>query len=72
MLFPYMFGLRSEEAPMPWKARDARKFTKKAKTPKQKRKWKKVANSMLKHGASDKAAVRAANAVVKRGRKKKR
>lgn len=51
---------------MPWKAGDARRHTKKAKSPKAKRQWSKVANSMLARGESEGAAVRAANAVVKR------
>lgn len=56
---------------MPWKASDAARHTKKAKSPKAKRQWRDVANSMLERGKSEGAAVRAANAVVKRRRKSK-
>jgi len=55
---------------MPWTSRSARRFTKKATTPKKKRQWAKVANSMLKRGKGDASAIRAANAAVKRKRKK--
>lgn len=54
---------------MPWKPKDAARHTKKAATPVAKRQWKDVANSMLKRGKSEGAAVRAANAVVKRRKK---
>ena len=56
---------------MPWKPSAAKRHTKKATTPKKKRQWSKVANSMLKRGASEGSAVRAANAAVKKRRKKK-
>lgn len=55
---------------MPWKPSDARGHTRKAKSPTAKRQWSKVANSMLKRGASEGAAVRAANAAVAKRRKK--
>jgi hypothetical protein len=51
---------------MPWKSSSAKKFTKAAKSPTAKRQWSKVANSMLKRGKSEGAAVRAANAAVKK------
>lgn len=51
---------------MPWKAKDASKKTKKADTPKEKRMWRDVANSALKSGKSEGAAVRIANGVVKK------
>ena len=54
---------------MPWTAKDAHGKTHKANTPVAQRQWKDVANSMLKSGKSDKAAIMAANAVV--GRRKK-
>jgi uncharacterized protein YdaT len=54
---------------MPWTAKDATRHTKKAKTPKKKRQWAHVADSMLSRGASEGAAIRAANAVVKRKKK---
>ena len=56
---------------MPWDPSDAKRFTKKAKSAKAKRQFARVANSMLKRGASEGAAIRAANGVIrKRGRKK--
>lgn len=57
---------------MPWNPKDAMRHTRKAKSPKQKRQWRSVANSMLSRGASEGAAVRAANGVIKKGRKKSR
>lgn len=51
---------------MPWKSKDAGRHTKKADTPKEKRQWAIVANAMLKRGASEGSAVRAANAAVKK------
>jgi hypothetical protein len=56
---------------MPWTARSAKKFTKKARSPAAKRQWKSVANSMLKRGKSEGAAVRAANAAVAKRRKRR-
>jgi uncharacterized protein YdaT len=55
---------------MPWQAKDASRHTKKAKSAIAKRQWGHVANSMLKSGKSEGAAVRAANAAVKKRRKK--
>lgn len=55
---------------MPWTSKDAGRHTKKAKSPKAKRQWSAVANSMLGRGKSEGAAVRAANAVVKKRGKK--
>lgn len=53
---------------MPWQAKDAKRFTKKAKTPKLKRMWQHIADRMLASGKSEGAAIRAANAMVgKRG-----
>lgn len=51
---------------MPWKSKDAGRFTKKAKTPKLKRMWQHIADRMLASGKSEGAAIRGANAVVKR------
>lgn len=56
---------------MPWKPEDAKRHTKKATTPKKKRQWSHVADSMLTRGASEGAAIRAANAVVRKKSKKK-
>lgn len=56
---------------MPWKAKDAGGFTKKAKSGVARRQWKDVANSALARGASDASAIRQANAVVAdRGKKR--
>jgi len=51
---------------MPWTAKDASRKTKKAKSPKAKRQWSAVANSVLKRTGDDALAIREANAVVKR------
>jgi uncharacterized protein YdaT len=50
---------------MPWSTKDVPEKTKKAKTDKQKRQWVHVANGELKRGASEGAAIRAANGVIK-------
>lgn len=55
---------------MPWTSRDATRFTKKARTPKKKRQFSHVANSMLERGYTEGRAIRAANAAV--GRKNSR
>lgn len=54
---------------MPWTASDAKRHTKKAKSPTAKRQWAKVANSALRRGLSEGAAVREANSVVARRKK---
>lgn len=51
---------------MPWKAKDATRFTKKASTGILKRQFADVANSMLKSGKSEASAIKGANAVVGR------
>jgi hypothetical protein len=51
---------------MPWTPADATRHTKKAKTPKAKRQWRDVANSVLSRGGSEGSAVRQANGVVGR------
>jgi len=56
---------------MPWDVGDAIHKTKKASTPKKKRQWKHVANSALASGGSEASAIRQANAVVGRKRKKR-
>lgn len=55
---------------MPWKPSDASGKTKKAKSATAKRQWADVANSALKRGASEGSAIRQANAVVAKRRKK--
>jgi len=55
---------------MPWSPSDAKRHTKKAKSGKSSRQWSDVANSALKRGASEGSAIRQANAVVKRRKRK--
>lgn len=57
---------------MPWKPSDAKRFTKKARSAVAKRQFAHVANNMLKRGASEGAAIRAANAVVGRRNRRSR
>lgn len=49
---------------MPWIPSDASKHTKKAITSAQKKQWAKTANSVLKEGGSETAAIRTANAAI--------
>ena len=51
---------------MPWTAKDAKRHTRKAATPKTKRQWAAVADSTLKRTGDEGRAVRAANAAVAR------
>ncbi len=51
---------------MPWTPKDASSKTKKAKSPKAKRQWSGVANSVLKKTGDEARAIKSANAVVKR------
>ena len=55
---------------MPWDPSDAYRHTHKAKSPKAKRQWSHVSNSMLNKGYSEARAIRAANSVVKKRKKK--
>ena len=55
---------------MPWDSRDATKFTKKAKSPKAKRQFAKVANKVLRETGDEGRAVRIASGAVKKRRKK--
>lgn len=57
---------------MPWSASDAHAKTKKARSPKRKRQWSKVANSVLARTGNEGRAVREANAVIVRSKKAKR
>ena len=54
---------------MPWTPKSAKRHTKKAKSPKAKRQWSKVANRVLKSTGNEGRAVRAANAAVKKRRR---
>lgn len=56
---------------MPWAAKDATGKTKKAKTPKQKRMWKDVANSVLTKTGDEARAIQTANGVLKKRAKAK-
>lgn len=56
---------------MPWTPSSGpSRHTKKAKTPKAKKQWSAVANSMLEGGADEGTAIKAANGVVKKRKKK--
>ena len=57
---------------MPWSASDATHHTKKANTPAKRRMWAAVANSELKATGNEGRAVRAANSVVGKRKKKKK
>lgn len=51
---------------MPWTSKDVSGKTKKAKSPKAKRQWTKIANSVLNKTGDDARAIREANAVAAR------
>lgn len=57
---------------MPWGQQDAPRSTKKANTPKKKRQWAKVANTVLKRTGDEARAKRAANSAVKKTTEKRR
>lgn len=50
---------------MPWTPKDSSRFTKKAKSPKAKRQWSDVADSVLAKTGNEGRAIREANAVAK-------
>jgi hypothetical protein len=56
---------------MPWDSSDAYRHTKKATSPVKKKVWSKVANRELSSGASEGSAIRQANAVVSRIKKRR-
>jgi hypothetical protein len=56
---------------MPWTDKGASRHTKKAKSPKRKMQWRKVANSILARTGDEGRAVRGANAAVKKSTAKK-
>jgi hypothetical protein len=56
---------------MPWTPGDSTRFTKKAKSPKRRRQWSHVADSMLERTGDEGAAIRAANSVVKKSQSKR-
>jgi hypothetical protein len=51
---------------MPWTSSDAHAKTKKAASPKKKRQWKDIENSVLKKTGDEGKAVKTANGVLKR------
>lgn len=55
---------------MPWAPSQAKKHSKKANTPKKQRQWSHVADSALERGSSEGSAIRQANAVVARNKRK--
>lgn len=55
---------------MPWNPSDATRHTKKAKSAKAKRQWSHVSNNMLERGYDEGTAIKAANSVVKKRKKK--
>lgn len=55
---------------MPWTAKDAKGKTKKASSPTAKRQWARVADKVLAKTGDEGRAVREANSVVKRRKKK--
>ena len=57
---------------MPWTSSDASRHTKKAKSPKAKRQFAKVANKVLEASGDEGKAIRIANAAVKKRKKGKR
>jgi uncharacterized protein YdaT len=57
---------------MPWTDKDAHSKTHRAKTPKRKRQWRKVANAILERTVDEGRAVRGANAAVKKAGKRKK
>jgi hypothetical protein len=56
---------------MPWKTSDVSRHNKSAKTAKQRRMFTHVANAVLKKTGSESRAIKAANSVLKRTRRKK-
>lgn len=54
---------------MPWKSQDAKRHTKKAKSPKAQRQWSHIANSVLERGGGEGSAIRQANGVIARNSK---
>ena len=57
---------------MPWDLEDATRHTKKANTAKKKSQWAAVANIALASGDSEGSAIRQANAVIKKRKRKKK
>jgi uncharacterized protein YdaT len=56
---------------MPWTARDVSRHNSHVKSPKRKKQWRDVANSILKRTGDDARAIRGANSVVKKAQAKR-
>ena len=61
-----------EEGVVPWTPSQASKHTKKAKSPRDKRQWRDIANSVLAKTGDDATAIRTANGVIKKRAKGKK
>lgn len=55
---------------MPWKPEDAKRHSKKADSPAQKRRWSEIANAVLEESGDEGKAIRIANARMRGERKK--
>lgn len=56
---------------MPWdKNEEVKHKTRKARSEKQKRQWREIANSVLEHGGSEGSAIRQASGVIKKRNRK--
>jgi hypothetical protein len=56
---------------MPWASRDVSKHNKSVKSPKRKRQWSSVANSILEKTGDDARAIRGANSAVRKAQSKR-
>lgn len=56
---------------MPWRAGDVSKHNKSVKSPKRRRQWRDVANSILARTGDEGRAIRGANSVVKKAQSKR-
>jgi hypothetical protein len=56
---------------MPWRPTDVSKHNRSVKSPKRKRQWTDVANSILERTGDDARAIRGANSVVKKSQSKR-
>jgi hypothetical protein len=57
---------------MPWSSKDAKRHTRKAKSPKSKRQWAHVADSILERTGDEGRAIRGANSVMKKSGAKRK
>jgi hypothetical protein len=55
---------------MPWAPKDAKRHTKKANSPKKQRQWAHISDDVLARGGSEASAIKQANAVVARVKRK--